>query len=115
MLNLLSFKPGMKESYLKYGAAFAKDVGAKRGGNAKLVGTVVEVDGEKKTEGDGGWDEVALAHYPSILHFADMVASEDYQRVNEEHRVGALRDTFILFTSEIAVEEVMGKGRGSKL
>jgi hypothetical protein len=114
MLNLLSFKPGMKESYLKYGKAFATKVGAKRGGNAKLVGTVVDVDGKKKEESDGGWDEIALAHYPSLSHFADMVGSRDYQEVNEKYRVGALRDTFILFTSEIAVEEV-SMGLWSKL
>lgn len=124
MLNLLSFKPAMKPSYLKYGAAFAKDVGSKRGGNAKLVGTVVNVNGKDKVDGEkvasgngeGLWDEIALAHYPSILHFADMLASADYQKANKEFRVPALRDTFILCTSEIAAEEVMGsKGLWSKL
>lgn len=104
----------MKESYLQYGKAFATKVGSKRGGNAKLVGTVVDVNGKKKQEGDGGWDEIALAHYPSIMHFADMVGSKDYQEVNEKYRVGALRDTFILFTSEIAIEELQ-TGLWSKL
>lgn len=90
----------MKDSYLKYGAAFAKTIGAKRGGNAKIVGTVVDVEGaEKKKE----WDEVALAHYPSLQHFADMLASEDYQEVNLKYRVPALRDTFILCTSELGL------------
>ncbi|KAF2275187.1 uncharacterized protein EI97DRAFT_79942 [Westerdykella ornata] len=113
MLNLLSFKPGLKGSYLKYGAAFASDVGSKRGGNAKLVGTVVDVAGKKK-EGDGGWDEIALAHYPSILHFADMLGGRDYQEANSKWRVPALKDTFILCTSEIAVEEML-QGKQSKL
>ncbi|KAF2750350.1 hypothetical protein M011DRAFT_465116 [Sporormia fimetaria CBS 119925] len=117
MLNLLAFKENMKPSYLQYGAAFAKSIGSKRGGAAKLVGTVVGVVGKEKTkkEGEGEWDEIALAHYPSILHFADMLAGEDYQRVNKEFRVPALRDTFILCTSEIAVEEVVGMKGGSKL
>jgi len=102
MLNLLAFKEGMKPSYLKYGAAFAKSIGSKRGGNAKLVGNVTS-----QSEGTGGkWDEFALASYPSILHFADMLASEDYQAVNLEFRVPSLEDTLILCTSEIAVEEV---------
>lgn len=103
MLNLLAFKPGMKEEYLKYGAEFAKSIGVKRGGNAKIVGTVVHGKGD---DGGEGWDEVALAHYPSIWHFADMLAGEDYQAVNQKHRVGSLKDTFILCTSELAAEEI---------
>ncbi|KFY11402.1 hypothetical protein V492_04483 [Pseudogymnoascus sp. VKM F-4246] len=99
MLNLLAFKEGKKAEYLKYGAEFAKSVGSRRGGTAKIVGTVVHQDGD----GGDGWDEVALAHYPSIWHFADMLASEDYQIVNKKYRVGSLRDTFILCTTEIGV------------
>ncbi|KAF2012512.1 hypothetical protein BU24DRAFT_253287 [Aaosphaeria arxii CBS 175.79] len=109
MLNLLSFKDGMKPSYLEYGKAFAESIGSKRGGNAKIVGTVININGKEKKEGDGDWDEIALAHYPSISHFADMLASEDYQKVNHQHRIPALRDTFILCTSEIGIEDLLGK------
>jgi hypothetical protein len=69
MLNLLAFKPGLKEEYLKYGAEFAKSAGSKRGGNAKIVGSVIHNGGAG--DGGDGWDEVALAHYPSVFHFAD--------------------------------------------
>ncbi|KAF2866531.1 hypothetical protein BDV95DRAFT_598786 [Massariosphaeria phaeospora] len=113
MLNLLAFKPGMKPSYLNYGRAFADSVGARRGGNAKIVGTVVSVEGEEEMVAGGGWDEVAVAHYPSILHFAEMLAAEDYQAVNRRWRVPALRDTFILCTSEIGIEEVGGERRAT--
>ncbi|KAG9199357.1 hypothetical protein G6514_008613 [Epicoccum nigrum] len=110
MFNLLAFHPGMKDEYLKYGAAFAKSIGSRHGGNAKIVGNVTGVNGEReRVEGD--WDEIALAHYPSIAHFRDMLASEDYQEVNYKHRVGSLRDTCILMTSEIAIEELVGEGR----
>lgn len=105
MLNLLSFKEGKKAEYLKYGAEFAKSIGSRRGGTAKIVGTVVRQEGD----GGEGWDEVALAHYPSIWHFADMLASEDYQIVNRKYRVGSLRDTFILCTTEIGVEKEADK------
>ncbi|KAF2091813.1 hypothetical protein K490DRAFT_31564 [Saccharata proteae CBS 121410] len=115
MLNLLAFKPGMKDEYLKYGAAFAKSIGARRGGNAKIVGSVVQ-DGYGKGVGVGQdgriWDEVALAHYPSIWHFADMLASKDYQEVNHRHRVPSLRDTFILCTTELGIP---GRNDGAKL
>jgi hypothetical protein len=40
-----------------------------------------------------------------------MLASEDYQEVNHKHRVGSLRDTCILMTSEIAIQELVGEGR----
>ncbi|KIW82879.1 hypothetical protein Z517_02122 [Fonsecaea pedrosoi CBS 271.37] len=110
MLNLLAFKQGMKPSYLKYGAAFAESIGARRGGNAKLVGNITH---QTPPEQSGGkWDEFALASYPSILHFADMLASEDYQAVNLKYRVPALEDTFILCTSEIEIEDlVQGQGK----
>ena len=112
MLNLLAFKENMHSSYLQYGKAFAESIGAKRGGNAKLVGNIVD-PAQKKGE---GWDEMALAHYPSILHFADMLASEDYQAVNLKYRVPSLRDTCILCTSEIDIEKMIeGRGEKSKL
>ncbi|KAK4545089.1 hypothetical protein LTR36_003640 [Oleoguttula mirabilis] len=102
MLNLLAFKPGkeMHDSYTRYGKAFAESIGKKRGGTAKIVGRVVPTQG---TDGEdtSGWDEIALAHYPSIRHFTDMLASEDYQVVNHESRLPALRDTCILCTTEL--------------
>jgi hypothetical protein len=119
MFNLLAFKPGMKSEYLKYGAAFAESIGSRHGGNAKIVGNVVAPEG---TEGkpalknnvldanNDGWDEVALAHYPSIRHFRDMLTSEDYQAVNQRHRVGSLKDTCILMTSEMGIDWRGGVG-----
>ncbi|KAL8779383.1 MAG: hypothetical protein Q9203_001485 [Teloschistes exilis] len=102
MLNLLAFNPGMKDRYLAYGKAFAESIGSKRGGVAKIVGKVLP------KSGDDGWDEVTLAHYPSLEHFADMLAGGDYQAVNKRFRVGSLRDTCILCTSEIDVEVLGG-------
>ncbi|KAL9583694.1 MAG: hypothetical protein Q9212_002560 [Teloschistes hypoglaucus] len=98
MLNLLAFKHGRKDQYLEYGKAFAKSIGSKRGGVAKIIGKVTS------ESCDDGWDEVALAHYPSLEHFADMLAGEDYQAVNKRSRVGSLRDTCILCTSEVEIE-----------
>ena len=111
MLNLLAFLPDKHDSYLTYGKAFAESIGSKRGGNAKLVGNIVDPN-QKKGE---GWDEFALAHYPSIMHFADMLASEDYQAVNLKYRVPSLRDTCILCTSEIEIEEELKGKKEAKL
>lgn len=99
MLNLLAFKEGMKEEYLKYGRAFAESIGSRRGGDAKIVGSVIDVSSSPR--GVKEWDEIAIAHYPSIYHFADMLASQDYQEVNHRHRVPSLKDTFILCTTEL--------------
>jgi uncharacterized protein (DUF1330 family) len=96
MLNLLSFMPGKKEQYKQYGAAFAEKVGSRHGGDAKIVGHVV--GGQAKDE---GWHEIAIAHYPSLEHFAAMISSRDYQEVNQKYRLGSLLDTFILCTMEI--------------
>lgn len=112
MLNLLAFKPGKEahESYQRYGKAFAQSIGSKRGGNAKVVGKVVPKQGVQD-EDTAGWDEIALAHYPSIRHFTDMLASEDYQAVNHKDRLPALRDTCILCTSELHPDLQADKSR----
>jgi hypothetical protein len=108
MFNLLAFNPGMKEEYLKYGKAFAETIGSRHGGNAKIVGNVVKANSSPSPSlvdaSADGWDEVALAHYPSIRHFRDMLISEDYQEVNHRHRVPSLKDTCILMTSEVGIE-----------
>ena len=53
--------------------------------------------------------QLAIADYPSLEHFADMIASEDYQEVNQKWRVPSLVDTCILCTTEVD----MYKGHGS--
>jgi hypothetical protein len=109
MLNLLAFHPtqSAKQSYQTYGRIFADCVGSRHGGNAKVVGTVVPnpPSPESSDRSASGWQEIAIAQYPSILHFAAMLGSRDYQEVNQKFRVPSLRDTCILCTSEIAVEE----------
>lgn len=121
MFNLLAFHPGMKSEYLKYGAAFAQSIGSAHGGNAKIVGNVTHVhhsspnSSTNPQQSTTTWDEIALAHYPSILHFRDMLTSEKYQEVNQRHRVPSLMDTCILMTSEIAVEEVVKRVGEAKL
>lgn len=112
MLNLLAFRPGAAAhaSYLRYGKAFAESIGARRGGTAKIVGKVVA---HQRTPGEdgAGWGEIALAHYPSLNHFMDMIDSEDYQEVNHRHRLPALEDTCILCTSELAPEVASDKAK----
>jgi len=100
----------MHESYGRYGKAFAESIGSRRGGNAKVVGKVVPKQGTMD-EDASGWDEIALAHYPSIRHFVDMLASEDYQEVNHRDRLPALKDTCILCTTELDPDLVADKAK----
>lgn len=97
MFNLLAIDPDKVDLYRSYGKGFHDGAGVRRGGVAKLVGHAVD-DGS-------GWGEVAVAHYPSLWHFADMVAGDDYQEINEKYRIPALKDTLILCTTEVFAEE----------
>lgn len=67
----------------------------KRGGNAKIVGNVVKPpasgssdsrDFANRPETDW-WNEISIVHYPSIRHFCDMLAGEDYQEINAKYRL----------------------------
>ncbi|PGH28137.1 hypothetical protein AJ80_00027 [Polytolypa hystricis UAMH7299] len=110
MLNLLHFHKDGKPHYYKYGQGFIP-VAGKRGGDAKIVGNVVKPGpGQCDSRGDANkpedewWNEISIVHYPSIRHFCDMLAGADYQEINAKYRLGALRDTFLLCTTELDIE-----------
>ncbi|KAL9083701.1 MAG: hypothetical protein Q9165_008429 [Trypethelium subeluteriae] len=105
-LNLLQFRKdgagGGKESYAAYGRGFV-EVAGRRGGDAKIVGNVVRgAGGEEEEE---GWDEISLVHYASIRHFCDMLAGADYQEINAKYRLGALKDTVLMCTTEFDLQD----------
>jgi uncharacterized protein (DUF1330 family) len=76
MLNLLRFKPdGGAERYAEYGAAVAPIL-AKVGGEIVFAGQATPA-----LIGEGEWDLVALARYPSRQAFLDMVSSPEYQEI----------------------------------
>ena len=103
MLNLLHFnQPNGKKSYYEYGQAFIP-VAGKRGGSAKLVGNVVNPGGEQRdgsrgprgSAPDDWWNEISIVHYPSISHFCDMLAGDDYQAINEKYRLSVCVSCFV--------------------
>lgn len=114
MLNLLNFHtdPGAVESYHEYGRRFAT-VAGKRGGNAKLVGIVIsplqdhQIDsrGKHDRSKQDWWNECTLVHYPSINHFIDMSVDDEYQYINKEYRLKAIRDTALICTTEIDLKK----------
>ncbi|KAJ1019231.1 hypothetical protein NDA13_006151 [Ustilago tritici] len=119
MLNLLHFHTDARavESYHEYGRRFAS-VAGKRGGNAKLVGVVIKPlkEGQKDsrgradTEKEGWWNECTLVHYPSINHFIDMSVDEEYQFINKEYRLKAIKDTALICTVEVDLTPYHTKG-----
>lgn len=101
MLNFMSYysTTSAKENYAAYIEAFKAGFGSKRGGAVKMLGTTTDSDMAK-----GEWEEVMLAQYSSLQHFADMMADAEYQEINKRLRLPALRDTCILMMTEIELD-----------
>lgn len=97
MLNFISFRPheSARKSYDTYIEEFKTRIGSKYGGELKILGNTVE---------EGEWQEVILANYASLEHFADMMAGSDYQEINRNLRLAGLRDTCILMTTEVELD-----------
>ncbi|GAC95337.1 hypothetical protein PHSY_002912 [Pseudozyma hubeiensis SY62] len=122
MLNLLHFHTheGAVESYHEYGRRFAT-VAGKRGGNAKLVGIVIDPlkeplkDSRKDRKKDQWWNECTLVHYPSINHFIDMSVDDEYQFINKEYRLKGIKDTALICTTEIDSTKFRRSSQGAKL
>lgn len=89
MLNLLAFKD--MEKYRKYQAAFMAGVGQRHGATPLLFGEVTAHSEQAKE-----WNDTAFVYYPSVLHFADMLASPDYQEMSHKYRQGSLIDNPLL-------------------
>lgn len=97
MLNLLKYAE--KEQYIEYVKAFGQVLTTPYGGTLKVVGEVVNTNGEKAP-----WDDIAIVQYPSITHFADMLASEEYATIDRKYKLGALEDTGLLCVVELDLE-----------
>ncbi len=99
MLNLLAYNEGKKEGYMEHVKASGESVGSRRGAVAKIVGHVLGCSSSH--EGVEDWDDIGIVHYPSISHFADLLASRDYREADHKYKVGTLKDTCILCTTEL--------------
>jgi uncharacterized protein (DUF1330 family) len=96
MLNLLKFKPGSEESYLRYGDA-ARAMIEERGGRLVWSGRAEQV-----LIGDAaaGWDAVLLVEYPSRAAFIEMVSSPAYLEAHADREAG-LERTIVVACSPI--------------
>jgi uncharacterized protein (DUF1330 family) len=95
MVNLLQFRDGGRESYLRY----VQEAGPhlqRVGGTVRYAGvspTVVVGEDEKPW-----WDAILIVEYPSPAAFLDMVTNEEYLKIHE-HRVAALDRGDLIATS----------------
>jgi uncharacterized protein (DUF1330 family) len=95
MVNLLQFRAGGQESYIRYVQEAAPHL-ERVGGTVRYAGTspsVVIGDGEKPW-----WDAILVVEYPSPAAFLVMVTNEEYVKVHE-HRVAALDRGDLIATS----------------
>ena len=94
MLNLLKFKVGGEEAYMRYGDAAVAMI-EERGGRLLWSGRADQVlIGDPQAD----WDVVLLVEYPSRAAFIEMVSSPDYLAAHAEREAG-LERTVVLACS----------------
>jgi uncharacterized protein (DUF1330 family) len=97
MLNLLKFKEGGRESYLRYGDTAVAMI-EERGGRLLWSGAADQVlIGDPRAD----WDVVLLVEYPSRAAFIEMVSSPGYLEAHAD-REAALERTVVLACSPAA-------------
>jgi uncharacterized protein (DUF1330 family) len=95
MINLLQFRDGGRQSYVRYVQEAASHL-ERVGGTVRYAGTspsVVIGDGEKP-----GWDAILVVEYPSPAAFIDMVTNEEFAKVHQ-YREDALDRGDLIATS----------------
>lgn len=92
MFNLLAFKDMAK--YRKYQEAFMAGAGMRHGAKPLLWGEVSKSSLQDQEKSP--WEMVAFVYYPSVLHFADMLSSPDYEEISRKYREGSLIDNPLL-------------------
>jgi uncharacterized protein (DUF1330 family) len=91
MLNLLKFKPGGMEAYLRYGDT-ARAMIEERGGRLLWTGRAEQIlIGDPAAD----WDVVALVEYPSRAAFIEMVSSPAYLEAHAEREAGLERTVVV--------------------
>lgn len=110
LLNLFAYRNNDSAIHEQYMQDFKRSFGDSAGAHVKFMGPVGQVStagtGDSlgpQSHGDGGsggWQEANLTHYDSIVHYAYMLSTDVYQRLNKD-KVRGLEDTCILLVSEV--------------
>jgi uncharacterized protein (DUF1330 family) len=95
MVNLLKFRDGGRESYLRC----VREAGPhlqRVGGSVRYAGTApAQIIGQDEMP---WWDAILVVEYPTPAAFIDMVTNEEYVKVHE-HRAAALDRGDLIATS----------------
>lgn len=102
LFNLFKYRNGDSALHEQYMQDFKDSFGDSAGAFVKFMGPVksqlkTSNEGQQST---GSWQEANLTHYDSIYHYAYMLSTDVYQRLNKD-KVRGLEDTCILLVSEV--------------
>jgi hypothetical protein len=103
LFNLFKYRDGDSSIHDQYMEDFKSSFGDSAGAAVKFMGSVgsgVEDAGASRKQDESGvWQEANLTHYDSIYHYAYMLSTDTYQKLNKD-KVRGLEDTCILLVSE---------------
>ena len=104
MVNLMRFRERSLDgcgsgwdAYLRYSALTVPMIKA-RGGTLLWTGDVKAV--ALGLEAGNTWDYLALAYYPDVAAFIDMMTSADYETRCDPHRTNGCAEHVIIATTE---------------
>lgn len=104
LFNLFKYRDGDSSVHDQYMRDFAENFGDSAGARVKFMGPVRsrvtecgQSDGQRS---ENLWQDANLVHYDSIYHYAYMLSTEVYQKLNKD-KVRGLEDTCIMVVSEV--------------
>lgn len=103
--NLFKYRNGDRSVHDAYMEGFKQNFGSAAGAGVLFMGPVegaLQVDGKEQ---EGRWDDANLVQYDSVWHYAYMLSTEVYQKLNKQ-KMDGLADTCILLVSEIELMHV---------
>lgn len=98
--NLFKYRNGDRSVHDAYMQGFKDNFGSAAGAQVLFMGPVegtLQVDGKDQ---EGRWDDANLVQYDSVWHYAYMLSTDIYQKLNKQKMEG-LEDTCIMLVSEI--------------
>lgn len=104
LFNLFKYRDGDSSVHDQYLRDFAQSFGDSAGARVKFMGpvrsSIAECGQRDGQRSEIVWQDANLVHYDSIYHYAYMLSTEVYQRLNID-KVRGLEDTCIMVVSEV--------------
>lgn len=103
--NLFKYLNGDRTVHDAYMDGFKENFGSAAGAEVLFMGPVegsIQVDGQVQV---GRWDDANLVQYDTVWHYAYMLSTKIYQKLNKQKMAG-LEDTCIMLVSEIELTDL---------